>query len=437
MKLPVIAIVGRPNVGKSTLFNALAGRRISIVEPTSGVTRDRVSTTLTAPDGRQLELIDTGGMGIGDLDALAGHVEQQIDRAVVDANAFVLTTDCTDGLVPADRKVARRLHKLGKPVVVVANKAESARTAAAADEFHALGFGDPLPVSALHRRNTGVLRDRLYELAGAPADESAKPEIKLAVVGQRNVGKSTFINALANEERVIVSEVPGTTRDAIDVRLERKGKVFVAIDTAGIRKKRRIADSIEFYSRTRAEASIRRADVVLLLIDAERKISQVDKKLSDYIAEHLKPCAIVINKWDLAKGIPTGEYVDYITKTLPGLRSIPIAFVSALKRHRIHRTLDLAASLWRQANTRVPTSELNNVIEELKRRPGRGGTRRPKIYYATQVAVAPPTLVLFVNQPQHFTTATRRFILSFLRAHLPFEEVPIAIRYRKAESGAR
>ena len=440
MSPPSVAIVGRANVGKSTLFNALAGRRISIVEPTSGVTRDRVSTSIRSADGARLELIDTGGMGIGGLDALARHVEAQIDEAVRGADVFVLVVDCTAGLVPQDREIATRLRKLGRPVVLVANKAESARTVVAADEFHALGLGEPLVVSALHRRNTGILRDRLFELAGAPApEEPERPTIKLAVVGQRNVGKSTFINALANEDRVIVSEVPGTTRDAVDVRLERGGTVFVTIDTAGIRKKRRVASSIEFYSRVRAEESIRRADVVLLLIDAERKISQVDKHLADYIEEHLKPCVIVVNKWDLAGAVATGKYVTYLNARLPGLRAAPIAFVSALKRQRVHRTLDLAASLWKQANTRVSTSELNRVIEELKNRPHRSGrsARRPKIYYATQVRVAPPTIVLFVNSPKHFGAATRRFVRSFLRTHLPFEEVPLAVHYRKAETPGR
>ena len=446
MSLPVIAIIGRPNVGKSTLFNVLAGRRISIVEPTSGVTRDRISAVITTPDGRRLELLDTGGMGVGDRDALADDVEEQIDQAVLKASICVFVTDCTDGLVAHDLEIAARLRKLGKPVVLVANKAESAKTAGAAAEFHELGLGEPLLVSALHRRNTGAVRDRVIELVPAPAAadaaepvEALEPEMKIAIVGQRNVGKSTFINALANEKRVIVNELPGTTRDSIDVRFERDGKVFVAIDTAGVRKKRQVADAIEFYSQARAQESIRRADVVLFMIDAEKKISQVDKRIGDYICHHLKPCVIVVNKWDLTKGVPTGQYVKYISAELSGLQAAPITFASAAKNRRVQQTIDLTMSLWKQARTRVSTSELNNVIEELKRRPQRGGSsaRRPKIYYGTQVAVAPPTIVLFVNSPQYFNSTARRFVSNFLRSHLPYSEIPIAVRYKKAVGRTR
>ena len=440
MSLPIVAIVGRPNVGKSTLFNVLAGRRISIVEPTSGVTRDRISTTLSSQDGEQVELVDTGGMGVGDRDVLADHVESQISQAVRDADVFVFVTDSTDGITAHDLEIAKRLRKLDKPVILVSNKAESSRTAATAAEFHKLGLGKPLLVSAVHRRNTGAVRDRIFELAEpSSAGETASPEMKIAIVGQRNVGKSTFVNALANEKRVIVSERPGTTRDAVDVRFERDGKVFIAIDTAGIRKKRQVADSIEFYSQVRAEESIRMAGVVLFLIDATKTISQVDKKTADYIHAHLKPCVIVVNKWDLAKGIPTDEYVKYIAAQLPGLQVAPITFASALKDRRIPQTIDLAMSLWKQAQTRVSTSQLNTVIEDLKRRPqrGSGGRRRPKIYYGTQVGITPPEIVLFVNSPQHFTSTARRFIANFLCTQLPFSEIPIAVRYKKAEGRAQ
>ena len=436
MNPPVVAIVGRPNVGKSTLFNALARRRISIVEPSSGVTRDRISTIVTREDGTQLELVDTGGMGMVDRNALTDDVEAQISYAIANASALVFIVDGAQGSLPQDREIARRLRALGKPLVLVANKVESAKTAAVAGEFHGLGLGEPMLVSALHKINTGELRDRLFELAAAAPGESRPPEMKIAIVGRRNVGKSTFINALAQENRVIVNELPGTTRDSVDVRFQVDGKVFIAIDTAGLRKKRQLKGSIEFYSRVRVEESIRRADVVLFMFDARDKVSRVDKALAKYICGRFKPCIIVVNKWDLVKGVPTGEFADYFTSALPLIRHAPVAFVSALANKRVRSTIDLARSLWKQARLRVQTAKLNSVIEELKRRPQRGAkvARRPKIYYGTQVDVAPPTLVLFVNSPANFTGTARRFVSKFLREHLPFHEIPIVVRYKKATS---
>ncbi len=434
MSLPTVVIVGRPNVGKSTLFNALAGRRISIEEPTSGVTRDRISTILTSVDGARLELVDTGGMGLT-AGAFATRVAQQIRQAIEHADILVLVVDGKAGIVPRDREIAARMHAVNKPLVLVANKLESTRDTATAAEFHALGLGEPMPVSALHRKHTGALRDRLFALAAEIAGEMpAVPEIRIAVVGQRNVGKSTFINALAREERVIVSEIPGTTRDSIDVRIEREGKALVVIDTAGIRKKAKMSDAIEFFSRVRAEESIRRADVVLLMIDPQAKVSQVDKRLAGYVIGHYKPCVIVVNKWDLAKDVPTAEFAEYLGKRLPGLSYAPICFVSALKGRGVQRAVDLAETLWKQAHQRVATAGLNAAIELVKTRPQTDGmsARRPKIYYATQVGTAPPAIVLFVNDPDSFSTAYRRFIAAFLRTHLPFAEVPIVVRYKKA-----
>jgi len=434
MNPPVVAIVGRSNVGKSTLFNALARKRISIVEPSSGVTRDRISTIITGEDGAQFELVDTGGMGAVDRDDLTDDVEEQISYAVANAAVLVFVVDGARGSLPQDSEIARRLRALAKPMVLVANKVESAKTAAIAGEFHNLGLGEPMLVSALHKINTGELRDRLFELAAAAGGSSRPPEMKVAIVGRRNVGKSTFINALAREKRVIVSELPGTTRDSVDVRFEIDGKLFIAIDTAGLRRKRQVRSSIEFYSRVRAEESVRRADVVLFMFDARSEVSRVDKTLARHICAWFKPCIIVVNKWDLVQGIPTGEFAGYFTSALPGLRHAPIAFVSALANRRVRSTIDLARSLWKQARLRVQTAELNSVIEELKRRPQRSAraARRPKIYYATQVGVAPPTLVLFVNSPANFGGTERRFVSKFLREHLPFHEVPIVVRYKKA-----
>lgn len=433
--IPVIAIVGRPNVGKSTLFNALAGRRISIVEPTSGVTRDRVSTILARADEVEFELVDTGGMGGADVSELAAAVDSQIRRAIADASVLLFVVDATAGVLPQDREIGAQLRSQGKPIIVVASKVESPHTAQVAAEFHELGLGEPVLVSALHRHGTGELRERLFQLVASLPCERARPaEMKIAVVGSRNVGKSTFINALVHEERMIASEIAGTTRDSVDVRFEIKGKAFIAIDTAGLRKKRQMRSSIEFYSLVRVQESVRRADVVLFLFDAQKRVSGVDKDLGRYIASQFKPCILVVNKWDLARDIPTSEYADYFAAELPGLEHAPICFVSALKNVRVRRTVELARSLWKQARTRVPTGRLNAAIEELKKESlhGSGMAKAPKIYYATQTGVAPPTFLLFVNSPDKFGPGTRRFISRFLMQHLSFPEVPVVIHYRQA-----
>ncbi|MFW6158724.1 MAG: ribosome biogenesis GTPase Der, partial [Planctomycetota bacterium] len=438
MSLPVVAIVGRPNVGKSTLFNALARRRISIVEPTSGVTRDRVSTTIREGE-RALELVDTGGMGIDKAVPLAADIEEQIRFAVDRADVLVLVVDARAGLIPQDAEIAAELRRLGKPLILVANKVESARTADTAAEFHALGLGEPALVSARHGRGTTGLRERLFALAGRGRAAPPAPELQLAIVGRRNVGKSTLINTLADEKRVVVSELAGTTRDAVDVRFERDGRSFVAIDTAGLRKNRQVSGSIDFYGQVRTHESVRRADVALLMLDAAQGIGRLDKKLAASICEEHKPCVIVVNKWDLAEGVGTDEYLAYISQSLPGLAFAPVCFISALRGERVSETIDVARSLWRQAQTRVPTAELNKVIEGLKglRAPTAKASRRPKIYYGTQVDTAPPTIVLFVNSPRNFSGGHRRAIENFFREHLPFHEIPIRVRYKAAKGRDR
>jgi GTP-binding protein len=288
MALPVVAIIGRPNVGKSSLLNALAGQMISIVEPTAGVTRDRVSTII-GKDDHYFELVDTGGYGIVDSDQLSNHIEQQILQAIESAQLVLFMVDIRDGLVPLDEKIAQLLRKNNLDVIGVANKADTAKMFGAAGEFSKLGFGEFLCISAKNNINKTVLLDRIFDqLSSLESGKPATPAMKIAIVGKRNAGKSTLVNAMVGSERVIVSETPGTTRDAVDVRFEKDGKTIIVIDTAGIRKKSKIADSIEFYSYVRATRSIQRADVVLFLIDAAVPVSQVDKKLARFIAEEYK-----------------------------------------------------------------------------------------------------------------------------------------------------
>ena len=435
MALPIVAIVGRPNVGKSSLLNSMARRLISIVDPTAGVTRDRVST-LVEFDGACFELVDTGGYGIEDHDDLTEHVEEQIATALSRSDMVLFLVDVTTGITPLDRTMAQLLRKQKLNVLLVANKADNPGLDNSAGEFFALGHGEPLCVSALHGRNRDTLAQRiLQEIAHLQTERPAEPIMKLAVVGKRNVGKSTFINALAGEERVIVSEVPGTTRDAVDVRFEKDGRVFIAIDTAGVRKKAKIVQqNIEFYSYTRAIRSIRRADVVLLFIDAEADVSQVDKKLARYIADQYKPCIIVVNKWDLAKDRATTEqYADYLAKMLPGLDYAPLSFITATAGKNVQSLVDLSLQLHHQAWATVTTGQLNRALQSIVAQRTPSARRKiglPRLYYGTQIASDPPTLMLFVNNPSSFDENYQRFLINRIRELLPFSEVPIRLLLR-------
>ncbi len=439
MALPVVAIIGRPNVGKSSLFNALAGEMISIVEPTAGVTRDRVSTIIEKRE-KYFELMDTGGYGIVDAQQLSEHIEQQILTAIESANIVLFVVDIREGIVPLDEKIARLLRKGNLDVIGVANKADEARMFPTAGEFSRLGFGDFICISATNNLNKQVLLDRIFKkLTGMESARPAEPVMKIAIVGKQNVGKSSLVNAMVGSKRVIVSETPGTTRDAIDVRFEKDGKTIVVIDTAGIRKKSRMADSIEFYSFVRATRSIARADVVLFMIDATADISDVDKKIARFIADEYKSCIIVINKWDLAKGTAvTDSYEDYLTKLLPGLKYAPIAFTTATEAKNVHGVLDLAAEVFKQTMTWITTGRLNKAFEAIKAESmsggKRGGSGRPNIYYATQVAVNPVTILMFVNKPELFDENHRRFIIGRLRELLPVSEVPIRLLVRARRS---
>ncbi|MBL7185626.1 MAG: ribosome biogenesis GTPase Der [Phycisphaerae bacterium] len=436
MALPVVAIIGRPNVGKSSLLNALAGQMISIVEPTAGVTRDRVSTII-GRDDHYFELVDTGGYGIVDSDRLSDHIEQQILRAIESADLVLFMVDIRDGIVPLDETIAQLLRKYNLDVIGVANKADTARLFPAAGEFSRLGFGEFLCISAQNNLNKAVLLDEIFEkFSSSQRGEPAKPVMKIAMAGKRNAGKSTLVNAMVGSERVIVSETPGTTRDAVDVRFEKDGKTIVVIDTAGIRKKNKMADSIEFYSYVRVTRSIHRADVVLFMIDATLPLSQVDKKLARFISEEYKSCVLVVNKWDLAKeSAVTEDYEEYLTKVLPGLKYAPLAFTTASEARNVQSVLDLATEIFKQTTTWIPTAKLNKafeIIREERISAAKRSTRGwPKIYYATQIAVNPITILMFVNKPELFEENYLRFVVNRLRSMLPIEEVPIRLLTRR------
>lgn len=439
MGIPAVAIVGRPNVGKSSLLNMLARMHVSIVDPRPGVTRDRVAVVIEHED-RYFEAVDTGGIGIVDRDHLEKHVEEQIHFALHAAAVVVFVVDTRDGITPLDATIADTLRRLDKPLLLVANKADTDGVAAGAAEFSQLGLGEPLVVSAKHYRGRTELLDRVAALLPASSDAApAEPVMKLAIIGKRNAGKSTLVNALAGESRVIVSEIPGTTRDAVDVRFEKDGKVFIAIDTAGVRKKGKMVD-VDYYSYTRATRSIRRADVVMLLIDATVPISDVDQKLARYVADNHKPVILTVNKWDLAVGqAETSAYDDYLTKILPEVDFAPIVFTTARDGRNVDAAVDAALMLFRQANTRVGTGQLNAALESVLALRGpspKRGTKAVKIYYATQVGVAPPTIVFFCNDAALVGEDYRRFMENRLREMLPYEEVPIRMLFRTRGAAA-
>ena len=460
MPLPTVAIVGRPNVGKSSLLNALVGKRISIVQDMPGVTRDRVSIPLEI-DGKFVELVDTGGYGYVDPQNLTEHINHQIELAMARADLALFIVDCHDGLTSADGTIAALLREKNVKTVLVANKADGPNADVVLGDFARLGLGTPIGVAALSGRNIdqvfGALRDNL-DLANAPT-EMPPPTMHVAIVGKRNAGKSTLVNAIAglyegDPERVIVSEVPGTTRDSIDVRFEKDGHALVVIDTAGVRKKRHMmTNDIEYYSFHRAERSIRRADVVMMLIDGTEPVSEPDKKLAQYIASQFKPVIIVVNKWDLARDTARAqkenarkpgtiddtalmeEYKVYLDAELKHIDYAPIAFVTAKESRNIQGVMDLAGYLFKQAGEHVSTGKLNAAIRQIleERKVPTPTGRMARVYYVTQPEVHPPTIVLFVNKPEFIDEVYQRYMINRMRELLPYAEVPIRLVIRGKE----
>jgi len=434
MSIPVVSIVGRPNVGKSSLLNCLYRRPVAIVDETPGTTRDRVEVTVRH-HRKRFRLIDTGGMGIVDRDDLEADVERQITIAVEEADLILFVTDVRTGITPFDREVARRLRSLDKTVLPVVNKCDTGAYEDQAGAFFGLGFGEPAAVSATEGYGRTELMDRIAEqLPETGVDVDTSAAIKVAVVGKRNVGKSTLVNRLVGQERLITSEVPGTTRDAVDVPFEYAARKFIAIDTAGMRRKRGVHENVNFYGKVRTERSIRRADVVLLMLDASTDIGRIDKGLAGYIESRYRPVVIVINKWDLAeaRGLAPESYQAYVSELLPGLDYAPIAFVSARTGFNIEPTMALVESLHHQSHTRVPTAEVNRIIQDAltRRQPPRRRNRAARIFYATQVATAPPTVVIFVNDRTLFARSYLHYLANALRAELPFSEVPVKVELR-------
>lgn len=469
MPVPRVAIVGRPNVGKSSLLNLIAHERIAIVDPTPGVTRDRVSVVvdLQPPEGvgpvKPVEITDTGGFGVyvapegrynevgEDLATLTKDIEFQIARAVEGADLILFALDVQAGITSQDEVIARMLReqKLGRrdgksvltPVRVVGTKCDGPKWESHGYELSALGFDEPLLVSSTSKYFRRDFLDTLYGLVPLNEDTpEAQADMKVAIVGKRNAGKSSLVNALAGSARVIVSEIAGTTRDAIDVRFEFDGRSVVAIDTAGLRRKKSFQDQVEWYALDRSQRAIDRCDVVLLMLDATEPISQVDEHLAQMVMKSLKPVVIVVNKWDLADGkadekgraVTPDRYEDYIRRELKGLSFAPIAIMSAKSGLNIRATLGVAFELYEQASTRVGTGQLNRTIRGILE--ARGPSNRlgaeARVYFASQVKTNPPTLVLVVNDPDLFTQNYERFMMNRIREVLPFGEVPVRLILR-------
>lgn len=444
MPIPKVVIVGRPNVGKSSLFNWLAGRRIAIVDDMSGVTRDRVGALAQVGDEtnpRFFELMDTGGVGMVDRDDLSDDVDRQIETAVTEADLLLFVVDIRDELMPLDEEVARRLRYISTPVILVMNKADTPEFDQRGAEFYKLGRGKPIAISTQQNRNKKELLKLIEKML--PAGDDMKPAdsvMKLAAVGRPNTGKSTFINTLARAERMIVSERPGTTRDSVDVHFELDGLPFTAIDTAGVKRKAKIRENLDFYSVHRAERSIRRADVVLLFLDPTQGISRLDKQMADYIAKQYKPCIFAVNKWDLmtAGGDEQGvqgsmsKYAHIVQHAFRSMSYMPLAFITAKTGKNVKALLNLSQSMHKQAQKRIGTGTLNRVLREaVEAHPPAGrDNRQARIYYATQVSSGPPTIVLFVNSTSLFDATYQRYLLNYFREKLPFHDIPIKLYLR-------
>ena len=435
MAKPIVAMVGRPNVGKSTLFNRLAGKRISIVQDTPGVTRDRVyaeAEWLT----HTFTMIDTGGIEPERNDIIVQQMRRQANIAIETADVIVFIVDGKEGLTAADHEVATMLRKSKKPVVLVVNKVDSLKEEDNAWEFYNLGIGDPITISASQGLGLGDMLDRVVENFDSSIYEQDEDEyIRIAMIGKPNVGKSSLINKLLGEDRVIVSEVAGTTRDAIDSELETEEGKFILIDTAGLRRKSKVKEEIERYSVVRTYAAIERSDVCILMIDAQEGITEQDEKIIGYAHEMRKAIMIIVNKWDLVE--KDDKTLDNFKRDLQGkLKFINYAeylFISALTGQRTHKVLQMARKCYDNYNKRVSTGILNDVISKavLMEEPPVVGLKRMKIYYATQVATRPPKFVFFVNDSEARHFSYERYIENQLRDSFDFKGTGIQIEYRQ------
>jgi GTP-binding protein len=433
--LPIVAIVGRPNVGKSTLFNRLLGQRRAIVDELPGLTRDRHYAEAEW-SGRKFLLVDTGGIDPGSAHPIQRQIIQQTAYALEEADVSLLVVDAAQGITALDREVAERVRKRGGPMLLIVNKADSAAREDDAADFYALGVGTPIPVSALHGRNAGELLEeivhRLPVVEAEPVDESA---IRIAVVGRPNVGKSSIVNRLLGSERMVVDSVAGTTRDAVDTAFTKDGKRYVIIDTAGLRRERKVTDPVEFYSVTRALRALSRADIMLLIIDVSREPAKQDAKLAALAEEQRKGLIAVFNKWDLVEDpIQARELIEEeFIKQYPFLDFVPRLYVSAQKGSGMKKILPASATVHAEYSRSITTSQLNDAIHAILGRvqpPATKGGRHLKFYYAAQTGTRPPTFSLFVNNPRYRAQNYVSYLERGLRERFGFQGTPIVLEWK-------
>lgn len=437
MSKPIVAIVGRPNVGKSTLFNQIGKKRVSIVDDMAGVTRDRIYMDATWLN-REFTLIDTGGIEIKTSDdKILTEIRLQAKIAVEESDAIIFVADGRAGLTLEDENIAKFLRTSKKPVILAVNKIDGLNLEQETYEFYKLGLGEPIGISASNALNLGDLLDAVIKnLPQAEIETHDEDEIKIAVIGRPNVGKSSLVNKLLGEERVIVSDVPGTTRDAIDTHFFMDGTKFTLIDTAGMRKKSKIDDAVEKYSVIRSLRAIDRADVVLMLIEAPVGVTEQDKKIAGYAHDSGKGCVIVVNKWDIfpdKHDRSTNRFTDELRKRLGFLQYAPVVYASALTGQRVDRVIELVKFVAEQQSMRIQTSVLNELIRDsvaINPPPSKKG-KSAKIFFVTQAEIHPPRFIIFVNEPELLHFSYLRFLENRLRESFGFEGTPIKFFVRK------
>ncbi|MGD8189183.1 ribosome biogenesis GTPase Der [Brevibacillus ginsengisoli] len=435
MGLPVVAIVGRPNVGKSTIFNRLVGERIAIVEDKPGVTRDRLYGKGEWLN-QYFHVIDTGGIEVGDTDEILVQIRHQAELAIDEADVIIFVVDLRSGVTDADMEVARMLNRTKKPIVLCVNKVDNPEMRNEIYEFYQLGVGDPFPVSGSHGLGLGdALDEVLNHFKNREEDERTEDQIRISIIGRPNVGKSSLTNAILGEERVIVSDVAGTTRDAIDTPFEREGQEYVLVDTAGMRKRGKVYEGTEKYSVMRALKAIEDSDVVLVVLNGEEGIIEQDKKIAGYAHEAGKAIIIVVNKWDaLEKDDKTMQrFTEQVRDEFKYLSYAPILYVSAKTKQRVHTILPKVNEVAEAHSMRVPTATLNDLITDatIMTPPPSDKGKRLKINYTTQATVKPPTFILFVNDPELMHFSYERYIENKIREAFVFEGTPIRILTRK------